>query len=346
LTEEGIINGQAVARAAVELKEEGFEPHVVIAHMGWGEALYLKTVWPRTRLLGYFEWYYRPFGSDVDFDPAKPPTLDDVCRIETRNALHLLNLQTADWGLSPTRWQREQHPAEYTGKISVIHDGVDIEKVRPDRDLTIQLRDGSELRAGDEIVTYVARNLEPYRGFPTFMYAAERILKRRPKARILVVGDDGVSYGSRRRDGKTYRQHYLEKTDLDLSRIHFLGRVPYGKYLQVLQLSGVHLYLTVPFVLSWSMLEAMAAGCVVVASRTPPVEEVIKDGKNGLLVDFFSPDELADKVDTVLDDPEQMQAMRNAARQTVVRRYALENCIKQQIQLINKLAGRAKSRNN
>lgn len=338
LTEEGVLNGQAVARAAQRLQKEGFQPDVIVAHMGWGEALYLKAVWPQTPLLGYFEWYYHAFGSDVDFDPRKRPSMDDVCRIGTRNGLHLLNLQTADQGISPTRWQWQQHPREYQPKISVIHDGVDVEKVRPNPKAAGVLRKGLSLSAGDEVVTYVARNLEPYRGFPTFMRAAEMILKRRPKAQILVVGGDRVSYGRKRKDGKSYREYYLDKLDLDPARIHFLGRVPYATYLKVLQISAAHIYLTVPFVLSWSMLEAMSAGCLLVGSRTAPVEEVIKDGHNGLLVDFFSPGEVADRVDTVLDHPDRMQQIRHAARQTIVRQYALETCLGRQVKLIEQMA--------
>ncbi len=338
LMEEGVLNGQAVTRAALKLKSEGFQPDVIVAHMGWGEALYVKTVWPRTPLLGYFEWYYHAFGSDVDFDPHKPPDHDDVCRIRTRNGMHLLNLQTADRGISPTRWQCKQHPPEYRAKISVIHDGVDIEKVRPNPEATGSLHKGLRLRAGDEVVTYVARNLEPYRGFPTFMRAAKLILDRRPNTHILVVGSDGVSYGSKRSDGKTYREHYLEELQLDTTRIHFLGRVSYKRYLQILQLSAAHIYLTVPFVLSWSMMEAMAAGCLVIGSRTPPVEEMITDGRNGLLVDFFSPEQIAERVDAVLDHPDRMQSIRDAARKTIVQRYALKDCLHKQGQLIKQLA--------
>lgn len=338
MMEEGVLNGQAVAQVATTLRGKGFRPDVIVAHVGWGEALYLKPVWPGVPLLGYFEWYYRAFGSDVDFDNA--PTLDDVCRINTRNGMHLLSLEMADWGLTPTRWQQAQHPVEFRHKMSVIHDGVDVDRVRPDPHVTGRLKEGLSLKAGDEIVTYVARNLEPYRGFPQFMRAAALILKRRPQAQILVVGGDSTSYGKASADGQTYRQKMLAELGdtLDLTRIHFLGRVKYDVFLRILQLSAVHLYLTYPFVLSWSMLEAMAAGCLVIGSRTPPVEEVITDGENGLLVDFFSPDEMADRVDEALDHPDKMAPIRRAARQTVVDHYALDHCLRQQIELIQDVA--------
>ena len=341
LTEEGVLNGQAVARVAMRLRKEGFEPEVIFAHMGWGEALYLKQVWADAKLVGYFEWYYHARGSDVGFLERQPPAVDTACRLQTRNSLHLMNLELADWGISPTRWQWQQHPAVYRQRISVIHDGLDTDRIKPDPKASGSVKQGLRLRAGDEVVTYVARNLEPYRGFPTFMRAAEIILKRRPATQIVVLGEDGVSYGQRPEGGRCYREQLLQEVDLDPARIHFLGRIDYQRFLRVLQLSAVHIYLTVPFVLSWSMLEAMAAGCLVIGSRTPPVEEVIRDGRNGLLVDFFSAPEVADAVDRVLDHPDRMAALRRAARETILQNYALEICLQKQVQLAEQLVSGA-----
>lgn len=338
LAEEGILNAQAVAHVAIEARKKGFWPDVVVAHVGWGETLYVKHVWPGVPMLGYFEWFYHPLNTDVDF--LKPPTLDDICRIQSRNALHYLNLESADWGITPTHWQWHQHPEEFRHRISVIHDGVDTDLVKPNPEVTGTLKQGLRFRAGDEVITYVARNLEPYRGFPTFMRAAALIQQRHPNAHIIVVGGDSVSYGSRPAGGGNYREQMLAELGpaLDLSRIHFLGKVKYDVFLRLLQLSAAHIYLSVPFVLSWSMLEAMAAGCLVIGSRTAPVQEVIKDGQNGLLADFFSPEEVADQVDRVLGHPDRMAAIRRAARQTVLDRYALKNCLPKQLQLITEVA--------
>jgi glycosyltransferase involved in cell wall biosynthesis len=338
LMEAGVLNGQAVARVAVRLRDQGFRPDVIVAHMGWGEALYLKTVWPGVRLLGYFEWYYRTQGCDVDFDHT--PSMDDISRIGTRNGLHLLNLETADWGLTPTRWQLHQHPAAFRRKLSVIHDGIDTDRLRPDPQARLSLPSGLELKAGDEVVTYVARNLEPYRGFIPFMRAAALIQARRPRAQIVVVGADGTSYGRAPANGQTYRQQMLGELGerLDPTRIHFLGRIGYDDFCRVLQVSAAHVYLTYPFVLSWSMLEAMACGCLVIGSRTPPVQEVIQDSRNGLLVDFFSAPAIAARVDEALDHPSAMAPLREAARQTVLDRYSLMQCLQQQIQLISAVA--------
>lgn len=333
LTESGILNGQAAGMTAMELRKAGFYPDIVIAHMGWGEALYIKEIWPKAPLLGYFEWYYRARGSDVGFAENQPVDIETACRIETRNGMHLQSLTVADHGISPTRWQCHQHPAEFRKKISIIHDGIDTDNVKPDPSATIKIGE-LELKAGDEVVTYVARNLEPYRGFPSFMKAAELILKRRPNAHIVVVGSDEVSYGSPPPNGKTYREEALENGSFDMSRLHFMGRVPYSKFIKILQVSAAHIYLTVPFVLSWSILEAMAAGCLVVGSSTAPVAEVIEHEKNGLLVDFFSAEEIADQVDRVFEYPDQMQVMREAARRTILQRYDLKKCLQLQTRLI------------
>ncbi len=340
-TERAILHGQEVARQALNLKNQGFVPDIIIGHPGWGETLYLKDIFADTPLLNFFEFYYHAVGADVGFDPENPSTLDTHCRIRTKNIVQFMGLEAADAGMSPTFWQFQQYPAEYRHKISVIHDGIDTSICQPNPDASIEIRntDGAvtTLRQGEEVVTYVVRNLEPYRGFPQFMRAAELILKRRPKARIIIIGGDDVSYGRSLPEGQTYRAKALQEVDLDLSRVFFLGRVPYSTYLKVIQVSGVHVYLTFPFVLSWSVLEAMASQCLLVASDTQPVTEVIKDGSNGLLFDFFDHQSIADRVDEVLDHKDRMAAIRKKARASIVQTYDLEKCLKEQLKLIDNL---------
>ncbi len=336
--ESGVLYGQAVARAAMSLKAQGFVPDVVCAHPGWGESLFIKDVYPSARLLNYYEFYYRASGSDVGFDPEETVSMNDCCRVRTKNANQLLGLVAADWGISPTRWQLSQYPGEFHHKMSVIHDGIDIGVAIPKPDAQFTLPSGKTLTKGDEVVTYVARNLEPYRGFPTFMRAVEEICKRRPHCQVLVLGADGVSYGKRLAEGKTYRQQMLAEVTIDPERVHFLGRVAYDSFINALQVSSAHVYLTYPFVLSWSMLEAMSAGCVVVGSDTAPVTEVLKDGENGLLVDFFSPVAVADRVDEILDHEDRMAEMGGRARQTILERYELQACLHRQVRLIEELA--------
>lgn len=333
--ENAVLQGQAVYRMAQQLKTQGFVPDIVYGHSGWGPPLFIKDAFPAAKLLCYFEWFYQARNSDSDFDPSDPLEVDDELRIRVKNAPILLDLYSCDRGLSPTRWQQQQFPSEFRSKLKVLHDGVDTTYFQPKPGTklilpSIQL----DLSHVDELITYVARGMEPYRGFPQFMEAVALIQQRRPNAHIVVVGEDRVAYGKQLPDGKTYKQLMLETLSLDLSRLHFTGLLPYDQYLQVLHASSVHIYLTRPFVLSWSMLEAMSAGCLVLASSTAPVMEVIQDGVNGLLVDFFSPAAIADRVDEVFRHPDRLASLRSKARETIQANYDLAQLLPQHLQWI------------
>lgn len=341
-TENAVLHGQGVARLLIRLREEGFVPDIVLGHPGWGETLFVKDIFPHSPYLNYCEFYYRAQGQDVGFDPSVPVGLDTVLRLRIRTTPLLLALEACDRGMAPTVWQRDTHPAPFHSRIAVIHDGVDTAFLRPDPQVGFTLPDGTVLTRRDAVVTYAVRNLEPYRGFPSFMRAVPRILEARPDAHVLVIGGDEVSYGSPPPgEGRTWRQAMLEEVPVDPSRVHFLGHLPYDRYVEALRLSRVHVYLTYPFVLSWSMMEAMATGCVIVGSDTAPVREVIRDGENGLLVDFFSPAAIADRVTAVLADPDAFAPLGRAARETVLAGYALPDCLDRQIALIGEMAGRA-----
>ncbi|MBG1240105.1 glycosyltransferase family 4 protein [Nostoc sp. NZL] len=338
--ENAVLTAQAVYRVAEKLKAEGFVPDIVYGHSGWGPTLFMKDVFPKAELLCYFEWFYHAHGSDADFDPNEPLNADDECRIRVKNAPILTDLYSCDRGLSPTNWQRQQFPKEYHSKLTVIHDGVDTKYFVPKPDAKLVLpRINLDLSHVEELVTYVGRGMEPYRGFPQFMETVALLQQRRPKCHVVVVGEDRVAYGKNLPDGKTYKQLMLEKLSLDLSRLHFTDRLPYNEYLQVLQASSAHIYLTRPFVLSWSMLEVMAAGCLLVASKTPPVLEVVQDGVNGLLVDFFSPQNIAKRVEEALNHPQEMNAIRAKARETILKRYDLAKLLPQHLQWM--LAGKS-----
>ncbi len=341
--EAAVRRGQEAARLALALKKQGLEPDIVCSHPGWGDTLYFREIFPDAKLLSYFEFYYHPKGADVGFDPEfSGPSLDDLCRVRTKNTVNLLTLDMADWGVCPTKWQAAQFPDVYHARMTVIHDGIDTDVARPDPTASVTVGTAQKtFTTQDEIITYVARNLEPYRGFHIFMRALPELMKRRPQAHVFVIGGDGVSYGRPRADGKTYRQALLEEVGeaLDLSRLHFFGRVPYTSFLNVLQVSSVHVYLTYPFVLSWSLMEAMAVGCPIAASRTPPVEEVMTDGESGLMFDFFSSEALAEAVCRILQDRDLGRALGVQARDAIRRRYDLhEVCLPRHVKLVEDVA--------
>lgn len=340
--EGGAMNGLAVARLCEGLKREGFQPDIVVGHTGWGELLFIKDVWPTVPLLGYFEFFYRSSGSDLDFDREFPATIDDAMRVRIRNATNLISLDAADWGHTPTKWQRDQYPAEYHPRISMIHEGIDTERIHPDPTARLWLRGGLSLSRQDQVLTYSARRLEPYRGFHVFMRTLPKVLAECPKAHVVIIGGDGVSYGRPPADGTSWREHLLAELrgQLDLSRVHFLGWLPYVQYLAVLQISSAHVYLTYPFVLSWGLLEAMAAECLVIGSRTPPVEEVIDGTENGYLVDFFDVDTLARQISEALQNPASTVTMRRNARRSVVAKYDLKSIsLPAHLALIQRLTG-------
>jgi glycosyltransferase involved in cell wall biosynthesis len=339
--ETATLRGEAAARAASRLKAEGFSPDVICGHSGWGETLFLKDVWPRARLLTFAEFYYSATGADSGFDPEFPALDGDAFRTRARNAGQLVAFEASDRLVSPTAWQASRIPAVFRDRLSIIHDGIDTDLLRPDPAARIILgRECMSLGAGDEVVTFVNRNLEPYRGYHSFMRALPEILRRRPKARAVIVGGGDTSYGARPPDGRTWREIFLDevKAELDLSRVHFVGKIPYRDYVDLLRVSAVHVYLTYPFVLSWSMLEAMALGACVVGSATPPVAEVIRHRENGILVDFFATAAIAEAVVSVLTDPGAVAPLRAAARQTALAYDLRRVCLPAHLRLIEAVA--------
>ena len=325
---------------------QGFHPDLICAHSGWGESLFLKDVWPSAPLLSYQEFFYNPTGFDYDFDPELQgsPEWNESANLRMKNANLLLNLSVSDWNISPTMFQRSTYPVEWRSRISCIHDGIDTQAAAPGTNVSpLALEDGLVISPGDPVVTFVNRNLEPYRGCHTFIRALPYLQELRPDVRIVIVGEQkGVSYGKPAPNGSWKDVFLSEVSDqIDKSYIHFTGSLSYSRFLQLLKLSSAHVYLTYPFVLSWSLLEAMSSGTPVVASATAPVEEVINDEKNGLLVDFFRPDLLADKINVLLREKALAQDLSACARQTVLEKYALNVCLPQQLALLQLVASRS-----
>jgi glycosyltransferase involved in cell wall biosynthesis len=351
-----VIRGQACFQAAIGLREAGFTPDVVIAHPGWGESLFVKEVWPSARLGLYSEFHYHLQGADTGFDPEFPVAdpVGDACRLRLKNLNNLVHFEIADSAISPTEWQASTFPQPFRDRITVVHDGIDTRIVAPDPGVRLLLRSGSDavtLTRQDEVITFVNRHLEPYRGYHVFMRALPAILRQRPHARVLIVGGDDVSYGARpdpaRYGQRSWKQIFIDEVrpsipEADWARVRFLGNVPYQHFIPLLQLSTVHVYLTYPFVLSWSLLEAMSAGCAIVASDTQPLREAIQHDANGRLVDFFDVDGLAGQVCQLLEDPDTRTRLGAAARDFACRHYDLETvCLPRQLEWVQALARQA-----
>ena len=338
LFEGNTIRAQAALQLCLNLKKEGFRPDVITGHTGWGDMLFLREVFPEARICGYFEYYYRPEGADIGFDPEFPVSLDNRLEVRTKNATALLTWPECDVRWTPTRWQASLFPEELRAMLKVQHEGIDTQKLCPNPGAKIQLPDGTRFHAGEEILTFINRGMEPYRGIHIFLRALPEILARRPQARVLLVGREGETpYGNNPKDGLTWRERLMRELGqgIDVSRVHFLGRIPHEAHVRVLQMSRAHVYLTYPYFLSWSMLEAMSAGCLVIGSRTPPVTEFLEHEKNGLIVDFFDVKGLVNRVCEALAEPEKFQPQREAARRRIVEELDLNTrCVPAMLRLL------------
>jgi glycosyltransferase involved in cell wall biosynthesis len=341
-TETKTLRGLACASAMKRLAAEGFYPTLIVAHPGWGESLFCKDVWPDAAVVAYGEFYYQADGADFGFDPEfGRPSLEQRMRLRMRNTALLQAYHSADAILCPTEWQRSRLPPELRAKACVIFDGVDTRVVRPDQNASVRLgRAGLRLSRADSVLTFVNRNLEPYRGFHVFMRALPDILARNPKTHCILVGGDSVSYGLPPRGHRSWREAMLAEVGhkLPAERVHFVGNVPYATYVQLLQVSTCHAYLTYPFVLSWSCIEAMAAGCRIVASDTAPVREVLTHGENALFCDFFDVSGIAESVSAVLKAPTLYDRLASNAR-SEAGKYDLDSvCKARQLRWLGTLA--------
>tara|TARA_B000000475_G_C16005345_1_gene450669 strand:+ start:179 stop:1432 length:1254 start_codon:yes stop_codon:yes gene_type:complete len=344
-----MIRAKAVADLCLEMKGDGINPDVILSHPGWGESFLLKEVWPDAKFLNYFEFYYNTKDSDIDFDlkEKQRPDYDFNLRskLRARNAPFLSAFEQSDIMISPTEFQKSTAPAIFQDLISVVHEGIDTKLIKPNANANLTLKNETngkieEITKDNKVITFVNRNLEPYRGYHIFMRSLPDIIKNHPDAYILIVGGDQVSYGATPKEG-SYKDIYYNEIKNKIpkdNRIRFLGKIPYNTFLNLIALSSVHVYLTYPFVLSWSMLEAMAMEALIIGSKTKPVEEVIKDNKNGLLVDFFDYKKLSLMVTDVLNNPEKYSSIKKEARKTIVDNYDLEKvCLPKQIEIFEKL---------
>jgi glycosyltransferase involved in cell wall biosynthesis len=315
----------------------GLRPDLIVGHSGFGSTLFLAELYPDVPVVNYFEYFYHARGSDLDFRPDSPPKELDFLRSHARNAMISLDLINCRAGYSPTEYQRSLFPAELRPKIEVIFDGIETDIYERRTDIPRQIG-GRTISDSTRIVTYVSRGFESMRGFDIFMRSAKLIYESYPDVLFLVVGGDRICYGgdANRIKHETFREHVLAQDDYDLSKFHFTGLVPVPTLVDILSLSDLHIYLTVPFVLSWSLMNALACGCTVLASDTAPVREMITHGVNGLLADFFDVEGLAKQAVGVLRDPDDYRALGRRAAEIIRDRYALEVTLPRLVDLLER----------
>jgi len=330
--------GQAVARVLLQLKNQSWIPDVIYAHTGWGEAMFVKDVFPAVPLVGYFEYYYKAQNADLGFDPEFPADLNVVLRGRIKNAVNLLSMEACDYGITPTAWQASTYPAWFQPKLHVIHEGVDTNGLQPKRIDTLSLPGVDTIQlAVTPLITFVNRNLEPTRGFHIMMRALPHLQAALPQAHVIMVGGDNIGYGLPHESGKSYRDVLTAElgSTVNWAKVHFVGDLPYDQFVGLLQAATVHVYLTIPFVLSWSLLEAMALGKAIVASDTLPVQEVLEHETTGLLTPFLEPERLAATIDGLVKSSQLRETLGQAARQHVVAHFDLQQvCLPKHLHLL------------
>ncbi len=341
--ESAVRRAEIVAHTATSLKHLGFIPDIIIGHQGWGEMLNLPDIFPGVPTIGYMEFYYRTDGADVTFDPEFPIDPSDFPRIRAKNAINHIALNLDAHGVTPTRWQLSTYPDWAQKRIELLWEGVNLDVCAADekvRERPLKIGDMT-VRRNDTLVTFVSRDLEPYRGVHTMIRTLPHLMKARKNLKIVMVGGDGVSYGGAAPNGGKWKDVFLKEVadQIDPSRILFPGRVDYVTYLSLLHRSDAHVYLTYPFVASWSLREAMAAGCAIVGSDTEPVREFITHGQNGLLTSFFDPRGLADSVLKVIEDKKLNQKLRTGARRYAERHLAMDDYLRAFREKIEGLTG-------
>lgn len=321
--EADLIRAEAAAATALALKRDGFTPDLVIGHPGWGETIHLKEIWPDTKLLLFGEYFYRSHGGDVNFDPEfGEDSLATNLRINAKNATQTLAYALADRIVCPTPFQAGTFPALLRDRIAIVHEGIDLSRACRRRQARITLPGGRRLDGSRPVITYVARTLEPLRGFHIFARALPVLLAAVPEAEVLVIGDDARSgYGGAPPGGGTWKSWVLNGLGLDAARVHFLGTVPHATLIDAFSISRAHVYYTYPFVLSWSLAEAMACECAILASDTGPVRDAITDGVDGRLLPFFDVGALSEAMIAACRDPAAIAGLGKAARATALARF-------------------------
>lgn len=323
--EADLIRGRQALEAARALKTQGFDPAVIVGHPGWGETVLLQDAFPNAKPVIFSEFFYHGRGLDIDFDNEFLPLTDDAVLLgKTKNAIMALCLTDAEVIVTPTEFQASVLPSVFRPRVRIIHEGIDVDAIRPAPAAPFLLPDGRSIEPGTPVITHVNNQMEPLRGLHIFARALPRLLAAAPNAQVLVIGHEGTrGYGGTAPDGLTWKQACFRGVEdaIDPARVHFLGKVPHDRMLAALRLSAAHVYYSYPFVLSWSLVEAMAAGCYVIGSDTPPLHDAIEDGVNGRLLPFFDAEALSDALLEACRNPELSSPLRAAARKAAVEKF-------------------------
>ena len=342
-----LLRAETVGTIMNDLRKTNWIPDIIIGHSGWGELIAVKDIFPNVPVLHYLEFFYKTNVGDLNFDPEfKEHKWLDQTKLRIMQTWQLQALHDLDTVLMPTHFQAQTIPSIYQNKCEVIHEGIDTETIGPLDNRYISLKKANlTLRKGDEVVSFVNRSLEPTRGFHVFMRALPKLQKLRPKAQIIIVGSEEVSYSQPPQGDESWKEAMLKELsgELDLKRIHFVGKIEHNILHEIFRICSCHVYLTYPFVLSWSLLEAMSCEAVVIGSKTPPVEEVIEHQVNGLLVDFFDTNKLAETIEKVLKSPKKYKKLGKKARKTIQQRYDLNTvCLPRLLKLTDEIAKESK----
>ncbi|HZZ31372.1 MAG TPA: glycosyltransferase [Phenylobacterium sp.] len=321
--EADLIRGGNALRMARLFKAEGFEPQMIVGHPGWGEMVFLGEIWPDARQVMFSEFFYKAHGLDVDFDPEFPTTEAAQLTAHAKNAVMALSLTGAEVIVAPTEFQASALPAVFKPLVRVIHEGVDVEAIRPGPAAPFALPDGRVIAPGTPVITYANNYMEPMRGLHIFARALPRLMNQVPDAQVLIFGKEGARpYGGSAPGGGTWQEQIFRDLSVDVSRLHFMGKAPHEQLLAAFRLSTAHVYYSYPFVLSWSLVEAMASGCYVIGSDTAPLHDAIEDGVNGRLLPFFDPHALSEALIEACRDPKGFDHLRTAARATAVAKFS------------------------
>jgi len=317
--EADLLRARSAYDGAMALKAEGWDPAVIVCHPGWGEMTFMSEVFPKAKRVAFAEFYYHGRGYDVGFDTDLhgEVELDAVLRANAKNGAMAMAYADADAIVCPTPFQASTLPRRFQDGVRIFHEGVDLEVIRPAPPAPFTLDDGRVIAPGTPVITHVNNHMEPMRGLHILARALPRLMAEAPDAQVILIGDPNRKpYGAAAPAGKTWQQACFEGVDYDPARVHFLGRVPHARMLEALRLGVAHVYYTYPFVLSWSLSEAMASGCYVLGSDTPPVRDAIRDGENGRLLPFFEHDALASAMIDACRDPQSKAPLRAEARRT------------------------------